>query len=76
VEVRAATELSPPSADDDYRSAPGQRRQLWAERVLSLPEPPRFWEQPGALRRITRASLLAGAAMSAAGLAARLLVGF
>lgn len=75
VEVRAASELLPPSAEDNYRNAPGQRRQLWAERVFALPEPPPFWERPSSLRRVTRVSLVLGAAVSAAGLVARIVVG-
>jgi hypothetical protein len=75
VEVRAATEIFPPSANADYRSAPHQIRRLWAERVLAIPEPPPFWAHPDTLRRFTRYFLLISAATSALGLAARLVLG-
>ena len=75
VVVRAESELLPPTANDDYRSAPQQVRRLWAERVLAVPAPPAFWEHPDTLRRFTRYSLWMGAATSALGLVARIVLG-
>ncbi|UQA57644.1 hypothetical protein [Polyangium aurulentum] len=75
VEVRAATDLLPPSSSDDYRSAPQKSRKLWAERVLAIPEPPPFWEHPDTLRNVTRLSLVIGAVTSAIGLATRIALG-